>query len=176
MGDAFSVPFILSWCSCYVVTWPHHVTFTICTRCRSFDIYFPNNTINKPRPGENRRENCVRKVFATAVWHPLYRLFIKGFVKDVNVAYQTNKLSSFGILFCQILCQANNKFTSSCQTKSDSKTFGSIAYFLGDYPFLSLSACLSSLKQSPFIFQLTIEILPQWFQSNISIIQVYREI
>ena len=93
----------------------HHcivVTFTICTQCRFFVFHVPNKAFNKLRPGVDR----MRKVFATTVWHPFYLLSIKGFFKDVNMAYQTNKLSSLGIFFCQILCQANNKFTSSCRT------------------------------------------------------------
>lgn len=89
-----------------------YVTFTICTQSRFFDFHIPNQTIDKLRPGEN----CTWKVFATAVWHPLYILSIKGVVEDVNMADQTNELSSFGIFFCKILCQANNKFTSSCRT------------------------------------------------------------
>ena len=91
-----------------------------------FDFHVSNKTINQLQPGKNR----LRNVFTTAVWHPFYILAIKGFVKDVNVAYQTNELSGLGILFCQILCQANNKFTSSCGTLSDSKIFGSQSPFI----------------------------------------------
>ena len=89
-----------------------YVTFTICTQSRFFDFHVSNQTIDKLRPGEN----STGKVLATAVWHPFYILPIKGFVEDFNMAYQTNKLSSFGILFCEIPCQANNKFTSSYRT------------------------------------------------------------
>ena len=93
-----------------------YVTFRICAQCRFFDFHVSNKTINQLRPGENR----MRNVFTTAVWHPFYILAIEGFVKDVNVAYQTNELSGLGILFCEILCQANNKFTSTCGTLIDS--------------------------------------------------------
>ena len=105
-------------CSWYVVSCDTtaYVTFTICTQCRFFVFHVPNKAFNKLRPGVNRRENRVRKVCATTVWHPFYLLSIKGFVKDVHMAYQTNKLSSLGIFFCQILRQPNNKFTSSCRT------------------------------------------------------------
>ena len=121
-------------CSWYVVSCDTtaYVTFTICTQCRFFVFDVPNKAFNKPRPGVDR----MRKVFATAVWHPFYLLYIKGFFKDVNMAYQTNKLSSLGIFFCQILCQANNKFTSSCRTWSGSKIFESIVYFLARRIFL----------------------------------------
>ena len=101
-------------CSWYVVSCDTtaYVTFTICTQCRFFVFHVPNKAFNKLRPRVDR----MRKVFATTVWHPFYLLSIKGFFKDVNMAYQTNILSSLGIFFCQILCQANNKFTSSCRT------------------------------------------------------------
>ena len=78
------------------------------------------------------------------------------------MAYQTNELSSLMILCCQILCQANNKFTFSCGTLSDSKIFGSFVYLLGDKNFF-VSFC-------PFLTRAVTFHLSTFYMSTFSVV------